>query len=272
MSLVGDQKLGEKPARLWVAEDECHFTPVDASVYVKKKYDIDNKTPQKLSPSDMQGAIDNWIGAGIFYAKVLSDGPGQLVFERIPLGEIQGGATLLKHGEPVRTDGFTWIKDGKALPILVDANEDKGVLRAVNNLQLDAFQVTGATPEIIRHPSGKQVLIIGTLESSQWIKELVQSGKINKEDLEGKREKYILTTLQNPVKGIDEAVVIAGSDKRGAIYGIYELSLQMGVSPWYYWADAPIQKHNTISFKSGSYTDGEPDRVVKSYPRSCSWR
>lgn len=157
-----------------------------------------------------------------------------------------------------QTDGFTWIKDGKALPILVDANEDKGVLRAVNNLQLDAFQVTGATPEIIRHPSGKQVLIIGTLESSQWIKELVQSGKINKEDLEGKREKYILTTLQNPVKGIDEAVVIAGSDKRGAIYGIYELSLQMGVSPWYYWADAPIQKHSTISFKSGSYTDGEP--------------
>ena len=157
-----------------------------------------------------------------------------------------------------QTDGFTWIKDGKALPILVDANEDKGVLRAVNNLQLDAFQVTGATPEIIRHPSGKQVLIIGTLESSQWIKELVQSGKINKEDLEGKREKYILTTLQNPVKGIDEAVVIAGSDKRGAIYGIYELSLQMGVSPWYYWADAPVQKHNIISFKSGSYTDGEP--------------
>lgn len=157
-----------------------------------------------------------------------------------------------------QTDGFTWIKDGKALPILVDANEDKGVLRAVNNLQLDAFQVTGATPEIIRHPSGKQILIIGTLESSQWIKELVQSGKINKEDLEGKREKYILTTLQNPVKGIDEAVVIAGSDKRGAIYGIYELSLQMGVSPWYYWADAPIQKHSTISFKSGSYTDGEP--------------
>ena len=93
---------GDKPARVWIAEDECHFTPVDASVYVKKKYDIDNKTPQKLSPSDMQGAIDNWIGAGIFYAKVLSDGPGQLVFERIPLGEIQGGATLLKHGESVK--------------------------------------------------------------------------------------------------------------------------------------------------------------------------
>lgn len=93
---------GDKPARVWIAEDECHFTPVDASVYVKKKYDIDNKTPQKLSPLDMQGAIDNWIGAGIFYAKVLSDGPGQLVFERIPLGEIQGGATLLKHGESVK--------------------------------------------------------------------------------------------------------------------------------------------------------------------------
>ena len=94
--------LGENAARIWVAEDECRFTPVDASQYVKAKYDVDNNTPKKLYPSDMNAAIDNWVGAGIFYAKVISDAPGKLVVERIPLGEIQGGATLLKHGEPVR--------------------------------------------------------------------------------------------------------------------------------------------------------------------------
>ena len=93
--------IGDKPARVWVAEDECRFTPVDASVYVKAKYDIDSNTPKKLYTADMQSAIDNWIGAGIFYAKVLSEGAGQLVIERIPLGEIQGDAILLKHGEPV---------------------------------------------------------------------------------------------------------------------------------------------------------------------------
>ena len=94
--------VGEKPARVWVAEDECHFTPVDASVYVKAKYDLDDATNKVLTPAEMKSAIENWIGAGIFYAKVLSDAPGKLVVERIPLGAIQGDAILLKHGEPVQ--------------------------------------------------------------------------------------------------------------------------------------------------------------------------
>ena len=94
--------IGEKPARVWVAEDECQFTPVDESMYVKAKYDITNDAPHKLYPADMESAIANWIGAGIYYAKVLSESPGKLVVERIPLGEIQGDAILLKHDEPVQ--------------------------------------------------------------------------------------------------------------------------------------------------------------------------
>ena len=93
---------GEKPARIWVAEEECRFTPVEASVYVRAKYDIDKDTPKKLYTADMQSAIDNWIGKGIFYAKVLSEGEGQLVIERIPLGAIQGDAILLEHGKSVK--------------------------------------------------------------------------------------------------------------------------------------------------------------------------
>src|SRR5690606_2334172 len=57
---------------------------------------------------------------------------------------------------------------------------------------------------------------------------------------------------------IDEALVIAGSDKRGTIYGIYELSRQIGVSPWYYWADVPARKSKNIYIKRGIYTAGEP--------------
>ena len=51
------------------------------------------------------------------------------------------------------SNGFIWIQQGKAYPILVDSQEDKGVLRAVANLQTDAGKVTGATPEIIHSPS-----------------------------------------------------------------------------------------------------------------------
>ena len=128
-------------------------------------------------------------------------------------------------------NGFSWIQNGKAYPILVDQQEYKGVLRAVSNLQSDANKVTGVMPETSNSVSGSKMLIIGSAENSSWIKKLLKSGKINSADLVGKREKYILQTVKQPFEGVDEAVVIAGSDKRGTIYGIYELSNQMGVSP-----------------------------------------
>ena len=94
--------IGDQPARVWVAEEECQFTPVDASIYIKAKYDLDNNTVKKLYTADMQTAIDSWIGKGIFFGKVLSGAPGKLVVEHIPLGTIQGGATLLKYGQSVK--------------------------------------------------------------------------------------------------------------------------------------------------------------------------
>lgn len=160
----------------------------------------------------------------------------------------------------VATDpiGFVWIQKGEACTILVDKQEDKGVLRAVTNLQTDAQKVTGVKPELSNAIAGKRMLIIGSLDNSVWIKQLVQSGKISADDLQGKNEKYLITTVKQPLPGIDEAVVIAGSDKRGTIYGIYELATQLGVSPWYYWADVPVEKRDAIYIKEGTYTDGEP--------------
>ena len=155
-------------------------------------------------------------------------------------------------------NGFVWIGDGKARPILVDQQEDKGVMRAVAHLQTDAEKVTGVKPVISTVLSGNRMLIIGSVENSSLIRQLLESGKIPAADLRGKREKYIIRTVKHPLEGVEEAVVIAGSDKRGTIYGIYELSSQMGVSPWYYWADVPVRKQDRICIKEGTYTDGEP--------------
>ena len=125
--------------------------------------------------------------------------------------------------------GFIWIQDGKALPILIDKNDFKGVLRAANDLKQDANQVTGTTPDIIHQPSGKRAVIVGSISQSQWIKQLIAQKKLDGTELQGKQEKFIIQTIANPFEGMDEAVVIAGSDKRGTIYGIYELCEQMGV-------------------------------------------
>ena len=74
---------------------------------------------------------------------------------------------------------------------------------------------------------------------------------LDKKQIEGKREKFLITFSNGKL-------VIAGSDKRGTIYGVYELSEQLGVSPWYDWADAPVRKQNQVFLKNGVFTDGEP--------------
>lgn len=156
------------------------------------------------------------------------------------------------------SSGFAWIGQEGQASVLIDAEEDKGVATAASNMVLDVEKVSGIRPSLIHNPDSSRILVVGTLTNSQWIQTLIKERRISKSDLEGKTEKYILTTVEDPFPGVDEAVVIAGSDKRGAIYGIYELSRQIGVSPWYYWADVPVEKHPTISFIKGTYTEGEP--------------
>jgi hypothetical protein len=110
-------------------------------------------------------------------------------------------------------------------------------------------------------PAGKFAVIIGTVGKSPLIDGLVKSGKVNADAISGKWESFIITTVANPMPGVDQALVIAGSDKRGTIYGIYEISEQIGVSPWYWWADVPPKHHENLFIKAGTYVQGPP--VVK---------
>lgn len=154
-------------------------------------------------------------------------------------------------------NNFPLIKNGISSSILMDINEDKGVKMAIENLQRDLLNVCGNEPKLSTLISDKHCLLIGSYQTP-LIQRLVASGKIDKRELEGKNEKYILQTISNPFEGVDEAVVIAGSDKRGTIYGIYELSKQLGVSPWYWWADVPVVSQQNVYILPGIYTDGEP--------------
>ena len=122
--------------------------------------------------------------------------------------------------------GFVWIHEGKGYPILTDVNEDKGVLRAIQTLVKDARTITDASIETFQSLKENRMIIIGTIGQSTWIQQLIASGKIDRKELEGKREKYLIQTIEQPFQGVDEAVVIAGSDKRGAIYGIYLLIIK----------------------------------------------
>ena len=122
--------------------------------------------------------------------------------------------------------------------ITYDPLDWKGVRMAVENLRHDLKAVTG---------SANAPVVVGTIGKSKLAKKYKQQSK----ELQGKWEQYLIFTDRGKL-------VIMGSDKRGTIYGIYELSRQIGVSPWYWMADAPIQKHDQLFAKSGIYTDGEP--------------
>lgn len=152
------------------------------------------------------------------------------------------------------------FESGSRLKILTNETALPGIKIAVKNLQADFYKVTGVEPDLGTEisNSNQPVLIIGTVGVDQSIDELIKKGRLNKDELSGKNEKYLIQNVTDPFDGIKEAIVIAGSDKRGTIYGIYELSKQIGVSPWYYWADVPIEKRSVLSFERGTYTDGEP--------------
>jgi len=142
-----------------------------------------------------------------------------------------------------KAEGTWQLKD---VSISYAEKEHSCVQRAIASLQKDFEAVMRITPAL---NAGDNKVIIGTIGANPQIDQWVKQGVLK--DLKGKTEKYIIKT-------IDGKLVIAGSDKRGTVYGIYELSRQMGVSPWYYWADVPIEKHAELFIREGEYTDGEP--------------
>lgn len=148
------------------------------------------------------------------------------------------------------------IENGTPLPLHIDPNDDKGVLRAVESLQQDFEKVAGKRAE--KAPETKSAIWIGTVGHSTLIDGLLEKGLLDRKEIEGKREKFIITVVDNPAPDVESALIIAGSEKRGTIYGIYELSKQMGVSPWYYWADVPVERADNLYVKPGVYTEGEP--------------
>lgn len=152
---------------------------------------------------------------------------------------------------------------GPAAPVWADAADWPGVLRAARDLQADVERVTGARPELITtaHQRTPVAVIVGTVGRSALIDGLVAEGKLDVTGIRGRWEAFVMETVDLPRSGVGRALVIAGSDKRGTIYGIYEVSRQIGVSPWYWWADVPIAPHSELHVKPGRRVESGP--VVK---------
>jgi hypothetical protein len=155
---------------------------------------------------------------------------------------------------------FSISSSGKSSPLLISSTEWPGVIRAFKDLQVDIGKVTSVSPELFtdKAPKTNQIIIAGTVGKSALLDALIKRKKIDVNEITGKWETFLIQVIDKPFRGIDKALVIAGSDKRGTIYGIYEVSRQMGVSPWYWWADVPVDHKDAIYALKGRFVQGPP--------------
>lgn len=155
---------------------------------------------------------------------------------------------------------FTLAEPGQVAPLHVDSTDFPGVIRIASALQADIALVTGIEPQLTKGqaPSTKEVVLVGTLGKSPTIDRLVKEGKLDATGVAGQWDAFVLQVVEQPIPGVDRALVIAGGNKRGTIYGMFDLSAQIGVSPWHWWADVPVERKETLYVDAGRHVQGPP--------------
>lgn len=155
---------------------------------------------------------------------------------------------------------FILVGEKSRAQLYVDAADFPGVVRSLGLLQKDIERVTGRQLSIINNTEqlASSVVIVGTLGKSALIDELVASNKLNVSAIVEQWDAYHIEVVNNPLPQVKQALVIVGSNRRGTSYGIFDLSEQIGVSPWYWWADVPVQKKDRVYIKKNTRKQDMP--------------
>lgn len=166
----------------------------------------------------------------------------------------------LLRGATSTEDRFTLVAEGKAVSVLVAESDWKVAKIAAADLVEDVERVTGVKPALYQDAAklGSRAVLIGTLGRSPVIDGLVDSGKLEVSDLTGQWESFAISMIKEPLPGVERALVIVGSDRRGTAYGAYELSRRIGVSPWNWWADVNPEKQEELAVSTERIKVGPP--------------
>jgi len=169
---------------------------------------------------------------------------------------------ILENSQTVKVNksDFGLVVDGLVSDLVVDGNDSKTVHLAAKLFAEDIQRVTGQKAKIKQNLKSvsSSCVVIGTIENSNIIKELIKNKKIEVTEIKGEWESCIIQVVENPQRGVEKALVLVGSDRRGTAYGLLEISKQMGVSPWYYFADVAIKKKEIIYIKGGRFVQKSP--------------
>lgn len=159
-----------------------------------------------------------------------------------------------------KSDGsFAIAAKGKAASLVFSKEDFPGVIRVGGHLQTDIKNITGSEPALLfDNVPSQAAVIIGTIGKNPVIDKLISTKKLDVKEIAGRWETFVIEVVDNPLPNVKRALIIAGNDKRGTIYGMYHLSEMIGVSPWYWWADVPVKKQPEIYVDKGRYSLGEP--------------
>ncbi|WP_078492185.1 glycosyl hydrolase 115 family protein [Streptomyces yerevanensis] len=156
--------------------------------------------------------------------------------------------------------GFPLVRGGVAVDLFVDPADDPAVVRTAGDLQTDVERVSGAKPRLLHTVPKKaeHVVLMGTIGASPVIDRLIKERRLDISRVKGRWEASVTQVVERPLPGVKRALVIAGSDRRGTVYGIYDTSERIGVSPWYWWADVPVEHRDTVTVPAGPLKRYEP--------------
>jgi hypothetical protein len=157
-------------------------------------------------------------------------------------------------------DAFPLIRNNTSTTIYIDSTDAEVVNIAATAFQNDLNLLTNIKPGLSKSTKNiiKYPVIIGTIGKSVLIDKLAKKNKIPAAQIAGKWESFIITVIDKPLKGVEKALVIAGSDRRGTAFGIFELSKILGISPWVWWADVLPKHQDAIYIKPGTIQFGPP--------------
>lgn len=165
---------------------------------------------------------------------------------------------VIRHS-PAASEDILLSSTNEAAVIFIDPKDYPVAHLAAGMLVDDLERVTGKRPTVVmKTRTCRTAIIIGTLGKSRWVDSLVAKGKLDATAIRGRWEASLWQTVEHPLPGIDQALVIAGSDRRGTAYGVMDLCEGAGVSPWYWWADVPVRKSPVIAVTAGRRLGGEP--------------
>ncbi|MBB4619797.1 glycosyl hydrolase 115 family protein [Sphingomonas abaci] len=149
------------------------------------------------------------------------------------------------------------IAGSRPAVVVVDGAADPAVLNAARGLAGDLARVAGAPDAGVRTtlPASGNLVLVGELGRSPLIDRLVKAGRVSTASVAGRWEAYRQVVVDRPFPGILRALVILGADRRGAVFGAYDLSETIGVSPWAWWADVPVRRRTNLYITAGTRVD-----------------